>query len=121
MKQKELTCVVCPSGCRITVTIDDDGEIISIKGNTCQRGKNYAESEVTNPVRTLTSTVTLYTKTGKIMLPVRTDKPIRKSELFHAMELIRKTEAVAPIRTGEILYCDFIEKGTNLVACKDVR
>ncbi len=119
MTEKKLTCVVCPSGCNITVTVDDDGEIISVKGNTCPRGKQYAESEVTNPVRTLTSTVTLYTKNGRKMLPVRTDKPIPKSELMNAMALIHKTEVAAPIRAGETLVCDFIEKGTNLIACRD--
>ena len=121
MKQKDLTCVVCPSGCRITVTLDDDGEIISVKGNTCLRGKAYAESEITNPVRTLTSTVPVLTKNGRKMLPVRTDKPIPKSELMNAMKLIHSTEAVAPIASGEILIKDFIKKGTNLIACKEIK
>ena len=120
MKQKDLTCVVCPSGCRITVTIDDDGEIVSVKGNSCPRGKKYAEAEVTNPVRTLTSCITLYTKTGKKMLPVRTDRPIPKSALMRAMELIHATEAASPIRSGEIIIKDFVEVGTNLIACKDM-
>lgn len=117
MTTKELTCVVCPAGCRITVKLEN-GKILSVDGNTCVRGKNYAESEVTNPVRTLTSTVTVITKDGKKMLPVRTDKPIPKSELFHAMELIHMTEVTAPICSGDILTENFIEKGTNLIACK---
>lgn len=116
-----MTCVVCPSGCRITVTLDDDGEIISVKGNTCLRGKAYAESEITNPVRTLTSTVPVLTKNGRKMLPVRTDKPIPKSELMNAMKLIHSTEAVAPIASGEILIKDFIKTGTNLIACKEIK
>ena len=119
MKQKELTCVVCPSGCSVTVTIDDDGGIISVRGNTCPRGKQYAESEIMNPVRTLTSTVTVYTKGGKKMLPVRTDKPIPKAELMRAMEIIHSTEAYAPIKRGDVLIRDFIEDGTNLISCKD--
>lgn len=45
---RELTCVVCPAGCKITVTLDD-GKITDITGFTCARGKKYAESEVTLP------------------------------------------------------------------------
>ena len=76
----------------MTVTLDDGGAILNIEGYTCSRGKAYAESEITHPVRTLTSTVTVTSPEGKKMLPVR---------------------------TGEVLIPDFIEPGTNLIACRD--
>ena len=120
MKTRELTCVVCPAGCRITVTLNDAGEIQTIEGNTCARGKAYATSEVTHPVRTLTSTVPICTPEGKKMLPVRTDKAIPKEKLFDAMAIIRATEAESPVRTGDVLIADFIEPGTNLIICRDV-
>ena len=44
---KELTCVVCPAGCPMTVTLDENGNVVSVTGNTCARGKKYAESEIT--------------------------------------------------------------------------
>ena len=53
------------------------------------------------------------------MLPVRTDKPIPRPTLFEAMDLVRKTIAKAPVKTGDILVENFIEPGTNLIACKD--
>ena len=119
MTTRELTCVVCPAGCRMTVTLDDGGAILKIEGNTCSRGKDYATSEVTHPVRTLTSTVTVTAPDGKKMLPVRTDKPIPKEKLFDAMAVIRNTKAASPVRTGDVLIPDFIEPGTNLIACRD--
>ena len=119
MTTKELTCVVCPAGCRITVTLDDEGKITSLTGNTCARGKTYAESEVTHPVRTLTSTVTIETASGRKMLPVRTDRPIPRESLFDAMLLVRAYTAKAPVHVGDKLIEDFIEPGTSLVACKD--
>ena len=119
MSTRELTCVVCPAGCRMTVTLNDDGTIAGIEGNTCSRGKEYATSEITHPVRTLTSTVPLETADGRKMLPVRTDKPIPKEKLFEAMALIRAAKAEAPVRTGDVLIPDFIEAGTNLIACRD--
>ena len=119
--KKELTCVVCPAGCHMTVTLGEDGAIEAIEGYTCMRGKNYAESEITHPVRTLTSTVPVSTAAGKRMLPVRTDRAIPKEKLFEAMEIIRKTRAKAPVSTGDVLIADFIEAGTNLIACRDER
>ncbi|MBE6726127.1 MAG: DUF1667 domain-containing protein [Ruminococcaceae bacterium] len=119
MTTRELTCVVCPAGCRMTVTLDEGGAVLSVEGNTCKRGKDYAISEITHPVRTLTSTVPLTTAEGEKMLPVRTDKAIPKEKLFEAMAIIRKSKASAPVHTGDVLIPDFIEPGTNLVACKD--
>ena len=56
MEIKELTCINCPMGCRITVEMDGE-EIISVTGNTCKRGETYARTEVTAPVRTVTTTI----------------------------------------------------------------
>ena len=39
MKTRELTCIVCPLGCRIKVELDGD-KIVSVTGNTCPRGKS---------------------------------------------------------------------------------
>lgn len=119
MMTKELTCVVCPAGCRITVTLDEKNQVVGVTGQTCVRGKTYAESEVTNPVRTLTSTVTVETKDGEKMLPVRTDKPIPRPALFDAMEIVRKIRVAAPVKTGDVLVENFIENGVRLIACKD--
>ncbi len=118
MVNKELTCVVCPAGCRVTVTLDEKGQVTDVQGHTCPRGKTYAESEVTHPVRTLTSTVILESPAGNKMLPVKTDKPIPKESLFRAMEILRAYRAASPMQTGDVLIRDFIEEGTNLVACK---
>ena len=45
---RELTCIGCPMGCPLTVTMEA-GEVISVTGNTCKRGDIYARKEVTNP------------------------------------------------------------------------
>ena len=55
MTKRELTCISCPLGCQISVEMED-GNIISVKGNTCPRGERYARQEVLDPRRTVTST-----------------------------------------------------------------
>ena len=58
MEKRELTCIGCPLGCSITVTLEN-GEIKDVTGYTCKRGHDYARKEVTNPTRIVTSTVRL--------------------------------------------------------------
>ena len=53
---RELTCIGCPMGCPLIVTMEA-GEVISVTGNSCKRGDVYARKEVTNPTRIVTSTV----------------------------------------------------------------
>ena len=56
MEKIDLICIGCPMGCPITVEMEN-GEVVSVTGNTCPRGDAYARKEVTNPTRIVTSTV----------------------------------------------------------------
>ena len=40
-KKIELTCIGCPMGCPLIVTMED-GAVVSVTGNTCPRGDAYA-------------------------------------------------------------------------------
>ena len=55
------------------------------------------------------------------LVPVKTDKPIPKARLFEAMEKLNRIEIPAPINCGDVIVKDFIEDGTNLVACRDIQ
>ena len=117
---KNITCTVCPVGCRLNVEMDADGNITAIAGNTCKRGEKYATAEILNPVRTLTSTVRIHGNAMEKLLPVRTDSPIPKGSLLDAMKLIKAVNLTAPIQVGDVIIKDFIDSGINLVACKTV-
>ena len=102
---KKLTCIECPIGCEVTVTLED-GRVVEVKGNSCPRGKLYAEAEVVCPKRVVTSTVRA--ENGEI-IPVKTDKPVRKDAIFEVMEKINKTVCKMPVALGDILVeniCD---------------
>lgn len=102
---KTLTCIECPMGCEIEVTMDD-GKVVSLKGNNCPRGKLYAEAEIVCPKRVVTSTVRA--ENGE-MIPVKTDKPVRKEAIFEVMKKINATTCKMPVRLGDVLVeniCD---------------
>ena len=120
MNTKIITCVTCPVGCELTIK-HEDKKLISVSGNDCKRGEKYASDEITNPRRTLTSTVILNINGEKAkFLPVKTDKPISKEKIFEAMREINKIKINKPVKMGDILYPDFTESGINLVAGRDV-
>ena len=111
---RNLTCIECPMGCAIEVELND-GKVTSVKGNNCPRGKAYAESEVICPVRVVTSSVRM--TSGK-MLPVKTDRPVPKTQIFSVMKKVGGLHPSAPVHIGDILL-ENIEGDANLVATDD--
>ncbi len=116
MQKRNMTCIVCPVGCRMEVSINDDGAVTEVSGNACARGEKYAVAEITNPVRTLTSTVRLEGAV-EAFLPVKTASPISKGRLFDAMAVIHALNVKAPVKLGDVLTTF---DGVDIVACKSI-
>jgi CxxC motif-containing protein len=116
--KKEMICIGCPMGCYLAV--DYIGTTISgVGGNRCKVGLEYAEKEISNPERTLTTTVKV--KNGHLpLVSVRTSKPIPKNIIFDAMDLLAKVEAEAPIKIGEPIVQNIFNTGANIVATKNI-
>lgn len=115
MENKELICIGCPMGCALTVVVED-GNAVSVSGNTCPKGAEYGRNEVLHPVRTLTSTVRIEGR--DTMLPVRTLRPIPKERVAEAMKRVNAFEAKAPVRIGDVLLDDLF--GSPLIATMDI-
>jgi len=109
MTERNMTCIICPMGCSITVKLDGEN-ITGISGNTCKRGAAYAEAEVSHPERTLTTTMRC--ADGR-MVSVKTDRPIPKSKMRACMERINAHTAALPVSIGDVLIEDVF--GSNIV------
>ena len=114
--ERKLTCIVCPLGCEITATLDENKRFLSATGYTCPRGAAYAESECTAPTRTLTTTVALE---GGGVLAVKTAAPIPKEKLLEAMRQISGVVAPRNSALGDVLIADLCGTGVALVATAD--
>lgn len=114
---KEFTCIVCPNGCNLRAE-EADGEI-TVTGNTCPKGAEYAKTELTNPTRTLTSTVATAFPAHPV-LPVRTSTAIPKGEIKNAMAAINKLVVTTRLKCGDIVVKDFILAGVDLIATDDI-
>lgn len=115
MKVQYLTCIECPIGCEMEVGVEEN-KAVYVKGNTCPRGKMYAENEVVCPRRVVTSTVRAQNGT---MIPVKTDKPVRKSDIFAIMQKINQATCSLPIRIGDIVI-EHVSEDANVVATGNI-
>lgn len=112
--KKNLTCVACPLGCSITVELDDAGNILSVTGNTCKRGDAYARTEMTNPTRSLTSTVKVSGGAHPVV-PVKSAAPVPKSMLFDCMKEINQVTLQAPVKIGQVVIQNILGTGVDIV------
>ena len=112
---KTLTCIECPIGCEMEVGVED-GKAVYVKGNTCPRGKMYAENEVVCPKRVVTSTVRA--KNG-MMIPVKTDRPVRKEDVFEVMRKINAATCNVPVKIGDVII-ENISDDANLIVSGNI-
>ena len=115
---RELTCIGCPLGCSITVTMNGT-DVVSVTGNTCPRGDAYARKEVTNPTRIVTSTVRVE---GGIspMVNVKTASDIPKAKIFECVSALKNVVVTAPVKIGDVVLSNVAGTGVDVVAAKNI-
>ena len=111
---KDMVCIVCPVGCRISVDEDSDYEVT---GNKCPKGASYGKKELT--FRTITSTVKIKNAIHN-RLPVKTSSEIPKNMIFDVMRELNKIEVVSPIKVGDVILENVLNTGVNIVASRDM-
>ena len=111
---KELICIVCPKGCRLHV---DETDGYKVTGNTCPRGEEYGKIELTNPTRTITSTVAVR-GAAHPRCPVKTTKPIPKGLIFEAMQELDGLELTAPVALGQVAVSNVCGTGADFVTTR---
>ena len=117
MTTKEITCVVCPLGCSLKVSMNGSG--YNVQGHKCARGKAYAIDELTHPVRTVTTTVTV-AGGGAARLPVRTNKAFPKDKMLDLMRVLKTMQVQPPVRVGQVLLENVFNTGVNVVSSRSL-
>lgn len=118
MEKKKMTCIICPNGCQMTVEAED-GEVVDVEGNRCMRGYIYAQKELTDPTRTVTTTLEVE---GGVLprVSVKTAGEIPKDKIMACMEQIRNVKVRAPIQIGDVLIANVADTGIDLTATVNV-
>ncbi len=110
-----VTCVICPKGCVITRQADG-----SFVGNKCERGIGYAVSELTNPVRMVTSTVKI-SGAKYPRVSVKSSAPFPKDKMREAVKLLDGICLKSPVKIGDIAMADVLgHKDLNFVVTRNL-
>ena len=97
---RELICIVCPRGCALSCELSESGEVLSVLGNLCPRGKMYAISECTDPQRVVTSTMRCV---GGEVVSCKTSSTVPKAKMLDVMKAINTTTAPDSVKIGDVL------------------
>ncbi len=115
---REFTCIICPNGCSIEAEVMD-GEVLSVEGALCPKGREYVRQELTNPQRNIATSVRVVD--GELPLAsVRLTKPIPKGRIFDAMEEIKKIRLTAPVEAGTVVIAGILGYDSDVIVTKSV-
>ena len=116
--EQSITCINCPMGCRMTVTLSPEGMVLSVSGNTCPRGEKYAVQECTEPVRMITAVIPV--EGSCVPLSVKTARPVPKALIRQVMDILGGVHVSLPVRTGQVIVPDILHTGSDIVATRDL-
>lgn len=115
---REFTCIVCPNGCGITAE-HEGGRVLKIDGTLCPKGETYVRQELTDPRRSIASSVPV--DGGELpLVSVRLDKPAPKCEIFNIMRAINSVRVKAPVKIGQVVIQNVCGLGCDVVITKNV-
>ena len=117
MKERKMTCIVCPNGCELTVR-EENGTIM-VEGNKCPRGKAFGESEITCPMRTICTTVrTIFPEVP--VLPVRVSCEIPKDKIFDVMKEINRVTVTERLGTGDPVIRNVLGLNADVIVTSSI-
>lgn len=108
MTKKDLICIMCPMGCALHV--EQDGDKLSVTGNGCNRGVVFAQEELTNPMRIVTTSV----KTSEGVKSCRTSKPIPKNLVFDCVREVEKLR-LDKVEFGQVIIHNVLGTDADVV------
>ena len=116
--EQTITCINCPVGCRMTVSLSDTGEFISVTGNTCPRGAKYAQQECTLPERMITAVIPV--AGSETPLSVKTASPVPKNLIASVMNELSRVQISLPVSIGQVVLPDVLDTGVDIIATRSL-
>lgn len=108
----KMICINCPKGCEMDVVVD--GPNVTVSGNSCPKGEEYARAEVTNPTRMVTGLVRVAGM--RKPLPVKTKTPVPKAKIPDVLFAMHQAAVQLPVSIGDVIVPDVASTGVDLVA-----
>jgi CxxC motif-containing protein len=131
MKMRNLTCIVCPMGCSLSVEEGETGldgfPVLAVTGNRCPRGAVYAQEEIRSPKRVVTATCAIMEEdpalapsrlSGPRRAPVKTSGPCPREKIELLLKEIYQTRLRLPVKAGDKIFSNWGGLGFDVVAVR---
>jgi len=109
LSRNEIACTICPRSCVLSVNGDE------ISGAGCERGEEYARTELASPKRYVTATVAVKGVPEK-RIPVRSAAPVPKDKIPEIMNEIRSISVGPDVVSGQVIHRNAGGTGVDLIA-----
>ena len=117
-QDSEYICVTCPVGCALRATVEGSN-LLEVRGQSCQRGFDFVLEELTDPRRTLTTTVQV--NHGALpLVPVRSTAPLPKHMVMQVARALRTILIEAPIVEHQVVMSSVFGTGIDMVTTRDL-
>jgi CxxC motif-containing protein len=126
---RNLTCIVCPIGCSLSVEEGEPGSdgfpLLTTTGNRCPRGAVYAREEIRSPKRVVTATCAVVEdpekpRPGPRRVPVKTTGPCPREKIDTLLKEIYKTRVRLPVKAGDTILPNWEGLGIDVVAARSL-
>ena len=111
----KFVCVVCPNGCEVEI----DETTLEVSGNKCPKGKQFAIDELTNPKRTICSSVRTIFEDMPVV-PVRVNKDIPKDKVFEVMKEINKVVIDKRLGIGDVVIENVLGLNVDIIITSNI-
>ena len=112
---ENIICTLCPKGCHLSVDLENK----TVEGNGCIRGKDYGISELTAPMRTLTSTVRISGANCR-RCPVKSSRDVPRELVPEIMKLLCGVDLAAPVALGDVVLTNVLNTGADVVVTRSM-
>ncbi len=116
--KRTFTCIVCPNGCEVEAEYEGT-HVLSVTGYFCPKGKTYVTQELTDPRRTIATSVRVEGGTLPLV-SVRLTNAIPKDRIFDVMHEINRKALAAPVQIGDVVIKNILGLGSDVIVTKNV-
>lgn len=114
---REITCLLCPVGCKANVTIENE-EAVEVENVECPRGEEYVLRELRAPMRDFFTTVRV--RGARIpVVPVRATGPVPKGKIAECVSELAKITVDSPVRMGDVIVKNIMNLAVDIVAARE--
>jgi len=119
---RSLTCIVCPMGCSLEIDDSKGLDSLSVTGNKCNRGADYALEEIRAPKRVVTATCAINGQVKGLAsvrrVPVKTAVPCPKEKIPALLEDVYKAKISLPVKVNDIVIADWNGSKIDIIATR---